>query len=790
MSSAANISRILLLVVLVQSAYAITGCTDLNVSGAYVLENSIPDTGALQCINISVSDVSLDGGGFTVDGADTATSTGIYVYNSTTTLNNITIGNVTVTDFANGIGMRSVQNSSVLDSTVASNVMSGLDANYSVGITLSGMYVDNNSASGSLVGGIHFKSVNSSSIINSRWVGNGKYGILVYPGYGINVTNNTALNIGRPCMAIWTVDQGVISYNNISNCSWQGIDISQISNYTVFGNNVTGAVLGGLALSYGSRSNLIHDNIITNSGRYGVLDSGNTGNTFENNTVYNITVSCFGSGIPGNTLETYRNNIAYDCTYGFNITNTTHSTFENNTAYRNSDYGIFLNNNATDNTLTNMRVYNQSSYVFQKATPSSPNNFTNLTLGYNATAGLIKFTSFSAATQLGLVDGTNIYLRPDWVSLNASDADASDANVSAFITINNSNCATRGVFRAEGFPSSMAGILASGALYNGTVKACSGELATFNVSGFSGYTLGQVATTLSLSIPVHPTSGEYVTVSCNASNSEVNMTIYRDGVAVANGTVQVNDTSVLFAGTYSYICNTSGSENYSSASTSGTLSNFQSSPDGSTSSMYVSVSGEEIVGSTLTITVMDGSTPVGGVEMRALYWLNGIRNAINLGSTDSHGQVEFTPTVAAEYQLEAKKSGYTEGTLSFTVEAAPPEEEPVTAAEAAQEEVPASGEEPAAPPSGDSGSTGAQPTGAEAPSVPECTLDSDCGSGFGCQGGRCVEITAQPAAEDVEVLAVGETSAQAQPQGVPWWAWLLIVIILGAGAYWYFRMRK
>ncbi|MFA5412370.1 MAG: right-handed parallel beta-helix repeat-containing protein [Candidatus Micrarchaeia archaeon] len=337
MSSAANAAKILLFVILVQSAYAITGCTDLNVSGAYVLENSITDTGALQCINISVSDVSLDGGGFTVDGTDATTSTGIYVYNSSATLNNITIGNVTVTDFANGIGMRSVQNSSVLDSTVASNVMSGLDANYSVGITISGMYADNNSASGTFVGGIHFNSVNSSSIINSRLAGNTRYTILFYPAGNVNITNNTIINGSKAGIATWYVKGGYIVDNIIANLSWQGIDHSGSNDTVIEGNNVTGALLGGILLSFFSYNNSVTGNIVASSGVRGMVNVQSVNNTFEGNVVYNTT------GM------------------GFSVLNSTNNTFDGNTAYNNTFNGFILN--LSENTvLTNNEVFNNSPY--------------------------------------------------------------------------------------------------------------------------------------------------------------------------------------------------------------------------------------------------------------------------------------------------------------------------------------------------------------------------------------------------------------------------------------------
>jgi LPXTG-motif cell wall-anchored protein len=209
--------------------------------------------------------------------------------------------------------------------------------------------------------------------------------------------------------------------------------------------------------------------------------------------------------------------------------------------------------------------------------------------------------------------------------------------------------------------------------------------------------------------------------------------------------------------------------------------------------MGISISGDEVVGGTLTITVRDGSTAVSGAEVRILYWSNGMLNAINLGNTNSDGEVEFTPTFAGEYRVEATESGYGSVELGFTVEEA--EEAPVVGEEEAAAGTEPAGEQTGTGTSGGetSGSTGGQPVGTETPveTTPECIVDTDCGAGFGCEGGACVETAGQPAAEGEESPAPGTGNRMPETgNGVPWWAWLIILIVLGAGAYWYFGMRK
>src|SRR5262245_49070296 len=78
----------------------ISGPTTISSPGHYYLTKDVRVTGAVIAITINASEVSLDLGGFTIDGNDIAGSYGIYVAGAQS---DITIENGTVKDFHFGV---------------------------------------------------------------------------------------------------------------------------------------------------------------------------------------------------------------------------------------------------------------------------------------------------------------------------------------------------------------------------------------------------------------------------------------------------------------------------------------------------------------------------------------------------------------------------------------------------------------------------------------------------------------------------------------------------------------
>jgi hypothetical protein len=144
----------------------ITGPTTINQPGHYYLTRNISITGAQTAIAISASGVTLDLGGFTIDGDDNAGSLGISI--SEGGFGNITIDNGVVSDFLIGLNVDAGVAVMVDHVTVSSNVV-GME----VGLRsqVSGCSAHNNTT------GISMLGVGAGSVIRDCLVTDSNIGI-------------------------------------------------------------------------------------------------------------------------------------------------------------------------------------------------------------------------------------------------------------------------------------------------------------------------------------------------------------------------------------------------------------------------------------------------------------------------------------------------------------------------------------------------------------------------------------------------------------------------------------
>lgn len=101
----------------------IDSCTTITEPGEYVLTSDIGGREvrlSQSCLRITVSDVRLSGRGHRIAGIGVSDTTGIAV-NGTTVLRNVTLQNVTVTGWNQGIYLENVSRSNVYDVTVRRN---------------------------------------------------------------------------------------------------------------------------------------------------------------------------------------------------------------------------------------------------------------------------------------------------------------------------------------------------------------------------------------------------------------------------------------------------------------------------------------------------------------------------------------------------------------------------------------------------------------------------------------------------------------------------------------------
>lgn len=113
----------------IASAVNVSSCTNISAAGTYTMINSITNDANTSCITINVSDVRFNGSDYIIDGVDTASTVGINISSPpATVLENITINNVTMTDWYNAIGIYGTLNNNTYNVTME-NITATSNAN-------------------------------------------------------------------------------------------------------------------------------------------------------------------------------------------------------------------------------------------------------------------------------------------------------------------------------------------------------------------------------------------------------------------------------------------------------------------------------------------------------------------------------------------------------------------------------------------------------------------------------------------------------------------------------------
>jgi parallel beta-helix repeat protein len=127
----------------------ISGCETITEPGRYVLTRDIINTPGPRttqnCVWVNASDVVLDGNGHRIDGIGVSDSTGVYV-GSKADIDNVTVRNVTLSDWHKGVWHRGVSNGTFRNVNATNNAIG-------IGVeNASGTRVLDNEASTNLIG--------------------------------------------------------------------------------------------------------------------------------------------------------------------------------------------------------------------------------------------------------------------------------------------------------------------------------------------------------------------------------------------------------------------------------------------------------------------------------------------------------------------------------------------------------------------------------------------------------------------------------------------------------------
>ncbi|VVB91848.1 Periplasmic copper-binding protein (NosD) [uncultured archaeon] len=378
------------------AATDIYSCQDIIQEGEYRLSQNLANDST--CINIQSGNVTLDGAGFTISGKDMAQTYGVFAFNSTKPLRNVTVKNLTVIDWAGGIVFSSVTYGSIANITASSNdagislynsgndivtdntaelntygiyltdssnnTISGNNANSNEN---SGVYLDyssiniltNNIANSNKEYGIYLYYSNSSTLTNNTADLNDYYGVYIYAGnYNTLIKNNASLNIDTGIYLLYSNNNNLT--NNIANSNENiGVYLDYSSINTLTNNTASLNIQKGFELSL-SNHNILIDNTISSSYDGIVVDDPSSGNRIIGNRVYNTTDQ-------GIVLIRAFNNIVSENNVSFNsgegilvLQGSWNNTISNNIADSNGQCGgicllnssgsIITNNTANSNT--------------------------------------------------------------------------------------------------------------------------------------------------------------------------------------------------------------------------------------------------------------------------------------------------------------------------------------------------------------------------------------------------------------------------------------------------------
>lgn len=596
---------------------------------------------------------------------------GFYIYNSDS--NNLS-RNFAYNNSDTGIGLADSDLNTLSYNSAYNNTQHGFEADST---SNSNTFIGNN-ASNNTQSGFYLDGSYQNNFANTISRDNRLHGFHLLNNADQNTFNSTQIynNIGDGVYIDGSnnnIFQVVTSSFNNNSFELSNSDINYMYNATSIDENDNGfyihsgsdynRIIDGSAISEissgvyigGSWSSII-TNFAASQNFYGIYLSSSLYNTISNvsgsgntygiemdsSSSNSLTNVAFSGGSTdgfyvsaGSSSNNFTNITSYNYGgYGFEIyQGSSNNNFTNLVAYNNSGYGIYIwfVSTAPYNFFTNAFIYNQSNYLYVSSA-AAQNNFTNLTLGYTNAIGLVNYpflnlTSVNLYTNEGSLPSGTIILRSDWVSLD--DANAVQANAIANITISTTNCSYPVKIRT-GFPTTLSDILTNGVIYP-TDKTClTPTIALFNVTGFSGFALGQTPTLLTLTmLPSGTVTYKTQTnVSCNASNSEVLISLYNNAsgsMALVAGpaTSYIQYLTNHSAGFYNYTCNTSGDANYTGANISGLLTVNRNT---STCSLNILPGSPQTYGTPITATCSCTS-----LEASATLW----RNNTNVTATEN-----------------------------------------------------------------------------------------------------------------------------------------------------------
>lgn len=302
------------------TATSISSCTTINSPGQYVLANDITSSGATNCIRIAASDVVLDGNGHVIEGVGDPGTRGVYVYEAPSagqgiTLTNVTVTNLGVTEWAEGIRFDRVEN----------GVVEGVDAWHNEK-------------------GVRFDVLSRDHAVYGSGIAENRVGLVLDGGGGADVRGNE-FEANDWGIRAYSDGNGIVENELFDN--EYGIEVAYATGTEILGNHFEDHRSISVLLQAGATKTVVAENEIfgTPDALAGIwVDSG------DNDVIENELVETGENGIAvatgqhnlvgGNRIESVENGLA--------VYSATENEFEQNTV-RGTDRAILLEDGARNN---------------------------------------------------------------------------------------------------------------------------------------------------------------------------------------------------------------------------------------------------------------------------------------------------------------------------------------------------------------------------------------------------------------------------------------------------------
>ena len=172
----------------------------IDAPGVYVLDADILDCSDTRGILIAASDVTLDGNGHTLDGIGQLATYGVFVFNPSGVLTNVTVKNLAVTDWSIGIFYQETAGGTIVGNTIEANTLMGIYLNECAGIA-----VEDNAVISNATYGTHFWAASGNTVAGNTFSGHLIGVDLRASSNGNTIAHNTVTSNEY---GVWLVDSG------------------------------------------------------------------------------------------------------------------------------------------------------------------------------------------------------------------------------------------------------------------------------------------------------------------------------------------------------------------------------------------------------------------------------------------------------------------------------------------------------------------------------------------------------------------------------------------------------